>query len=283
MAGRGAAVRARARADAARRGGGGGAAGRPLPRHHRDPALRRCTARGRWRGPATGSITYDARGHGESDPAPAGEGYGYPQLVERPGAGGGGAGGRGALRPRRPLDGRPHRRRLRAAPSRAPGGAGRDRAGLRRRDRSRRRSPTGTASRRRWKPAASTASSPTSTREQGIDPRWRDSVLRFTRERMLAQRHPEALAQALREVPRSRPFELARGAAGARGPGAGRRQQRRRRPRPSLRGGRRLRRGAAAGTAGQRGARASRRSPGRAASSRRALAAFYAEALSSAR
>ncbi|HET7120325.1 MAG TPA: alpha/beta fold hydrolase [Solirubrobacterales bacterium] len=42
---------------------------------------------------------------------------------------------------------------------------------------------------------------------QGIDHRWRDSVLRFTRERMLLQRHPQALAQALREVPRSRPFE----------------------------------------------------------------------------
>ncbi len=26
-------------------------------------------------------ISYDARGHGESDPAPAGEGYGYPELV----------------------------------------------------------------------------------------------------------------------------------------------------------------------------------------------------------
>jgi pimeloyl-ACP methyl ester carboxylesterase len=43
--------------------------------------------------------------------------------------------------------------------------------------------------------------------EQGIDPRWRDSVLRFTRERLLLQRHPEALAEALREVPRSRPFD----------------------------------------------------------------------------
>ena len=27
-------------------------------------------------------ITYDARGHGESDPAPAGQSYGYPELVE---------------------------------------------------------------------------------------------------------------------------------------------------------------------------------------------------------
>ena len=32
-------------------------------------------------------------------------------------------------------------------------------------------------------------------------------MLRFTRERMLLHRHPQALARALREVPRSRPFE----------------------------------------------------------------------------
>ena len=60
-------------------------------------------------------IAYDARGHGESDPAPAGEGYGYPELVgdlERVVAS---RGGGGALRPRRALDGRPHRGRLRAA------------------------------------------------------------------------------------------------------------------------------------------------------------------------
>ncbi|HYC81437.1 MAG TPA: alpha/beta fold hydrolase, partial [Solirubrobacterales bacterium] len=28
------------------------------------------------------TVSYDARGHGESDPAPAGEGYGYPRLVD---------------------------------------------------------------------------------------------------------------------------------------------------------------------------------------------------------
>jgi pimeloyl-ACP methyl ester carboxylesterase len=43
-------------------------------------------------------------------------------------------------------------------------------------------------------------------REQGIDPAWRETVLGFTRERMLLHRHPEALAEALRQVPRSRPF-----------------------------------------------------------------------------
>ena len=41
---------------------------------------------------------------------------------------------------------------------------------------------------------------------QGIDTDWRDTVLRFTRARMELHRHPQALVQALREVPRSRPF-----------------------------------------------------------------------------
>ncbi|HET7485964.1 MAG TPA: alpha/beta hydrolase, partial [Solirubrobacterales bacterium] len=44
-------------------------------------------------------------------------------------------------------------------------------------------------------------------RFQEVDPAWRDSVLRFTRERMLRHRHLDAIVAALREVPRSRPFE----------------------------------------------------------------------------
>jgi pimeloyl-ACP methyl ester carboxylesterase len=43
--------------------------------------------------------------------------------------------------------------------------------------------------------------------DRGIDPRWRDAVLRFTRERMSAHLHLDAVARALREVPRSRPFD----------------------------------------------------------------------------
>jgi pimeloyl-ACP methyl ester carboxylesterase len=40
-----------------------------------------------------------------------------------------------------------------------------------------------------------------------VDSRWRETALRITRERMMLHRHPEAVAQALREVPRSIPFE----------------------------------------------------------------------------
>lgn len=151
-------------------------------------------------------IAYDARGHGESDPAPAGQGYGYPRL----------AGDLEALvaeqvgKSRFVLAG--HSMGAHTAISYA----------LRHSDRV----------------AGLVAIGPTYTgsiapeslaywdglagaleggriggfveyidREQGIDPAWRDSVLRFTRERMLRHRHLDALVAALREVPRSKPFE----------------------------------------------------------------------------
>jgi pimeloyl-ACP methyl ester carboxylesterase len=41
----------------------------------------------------------------------------------------------------------------------------------------------------------------------GLDPEWRDTLIRITRERLVTHRHPEAVAQAMREVPRDRPFE----------------------------------------------------------------------------
>jgi 3-oxoadipate enol-lactonase len=40
-----------------------------------------------------------------------------------------------------------------------------------------------------------------------VDPSWRETALRINRERMERHRHPEAVASALREVPRSLPFE----------------------------------------------------------------------------
>ncbi len=42
---------------------------------------------------------------------------------------------------------------------------------------------------------------------QGVNPEWRDTLIRITRERLLTHRHPEAVAQAMREVPRDAPFE----------------------------------------------------------------------------
>ena len=61
------------------------------------------------------------------------------------------------------------------------------------------RSPTGssgTASTAAWRPTI-----------DGLDPAWRETLLRIARDRVSRHRHPEALAEALREVPRSLPFE----------------------------------------------------------------------------
>lgn len=43
--------------------------------------------------------------------------------------------------------------------------------------------------------------------DQGLDPEWRETLVRIARERIGRHRHPAALAQALREVPRSIPFD----------------------------------------------------------------------------
>lgn len=151
-------------------------------------------------------VSYDARGHGESDPAPAEEGYGYPQLVgdlERVVATAVGEG-------RFVLAG--HSMGAHTAVAYA----------LRHPDRLAGLVVVG--------PAFTGESSADSLRywdglaaaleqggvggfvdyigaNQGIDSAWRDSVLRFTRERIGLHRHPEALVRALREVTRSRPFE----------------------------------------------------------------------------
>jgi 3-oxoadipate enol-lactonase len=151
-------------------------------------------------------VAYDARGHGESDPAPVGEGYGYPQLVddlesviaEEVGDG--------------PLVLAGHSMGAHTAVAyalRHPGRlAGLVVIGP---------SYLGTISAETldyWDGLAAALAADGIDgfvdyidRVQGIDQAWRDSVLRFTRERMLRHRHLEALAVALREVPRSRPFE----------------------------------------------------------------------------
>lgn len=42
--------------------------------------------------------------------------------------------------------------------------------------------------------------------EPSVPPQWRDTVLTVLRQRLARHEHPEAVADALREVPRSRPF-----------------------------------------------------------------------------
>jgi pimeloyl-ACP methyl ester carboxylesterase len=150
-------------------------------------------------------VSYDARGHGESDLAPPGEGYGYPRLVadleavvaetigeQRFLLAGHSMGAHTAA-----AYALAHPERLAGLALIGPVYAG----------------EIGETSLAYWDGLAAALERDGIDgfiayidREQGIDPRWRDSVLRFTRERLERQRHPEALVEALREVSRSRPF-----------------------------------------------------------------------------
>ncbi len=151
-------------------------------------------------------LAYDTRGHGESDSAPAGAGYGYAELVgdlervieeevgERPAVLVGHSMGAHtcvafALR---------HPGRVAGLVVIGPVYAG--------------EIPDGALA--YWDGLAAALEEgdldgflAEIDRIQGTDPAWRESVLRFTRERMLRHRHLDAVVRALREVPRSRPFE----------------------------------------------------------------------------
>jgi pimeloyl-ACP methyl ester carboxylesterase len=151
-------------------------------------------------------LTYDARGHGESGPAPVGEGYGYPRLIDdlervvaeqmgeqRFFLGGHSMGAHTAvgyaLR---------HPERLAGLAVIGPTYLGEIK-------------PESLAY---WDGLAAALEADGVDgfvayigERQGIDSRWRDSVLRFTRERMLRQGDLGALAEAVRQVPRSRPFD----------------------------------------------------------------------------
>jgi len=150
-------------------------------------------------------VAYDARGHGESDPAPAGEGYGYPaqvadleRLVDarlRPGErfllAGNSMGAQTAV-----AYALRHPERLAALVAIGPVFTG----------------AVEPASLAEWdRLAAALESGGVEAFVERIGAqqpaRWREAVTRFTRERMLLHRDLAALAQALREVPASRPFE----------------------------------------------------------------------------
>lgn len=164
-------------------------------------------------------IAYDARGHGESDPAGAEGGYGYPQLVgdldavveDQAGEGpvvlaGHSMGAHTAIaftlrHPQRVAGlvaiGPTYLGTPAPSPATSAGKGARVAAD----------------SLRYWDGLAE------ALEVGGIDgfvayiasaqpvaSAWRDSVLRFTRERMERHRHLGAIVRALREVPRSRPF-----------------------------------------------------------------------------
>lgn len=152
-------------------------------------------------------VSYDARGHGDSDPAPAGSGYGYPELAEDL---------RRVLAERCPGE-RPvlvgHSMGCHTAVAHALDHsdsvaalvlAGPVTLGL----------PASEETLAAWDRLADGLESggvdgfmAAYEADMKVDPGWRDTVLRINRERMERHRHPEAVAQALREVPRSLPFD----------------------------------------------------------------------------
>jgi pimeloyl-ACP methyl ester carboxylesterase len=150
-------------------------------------------------------VSYDARAHGESDPAPPGGSYGYPELVsdlervvaatverERFVLAGHSMGAHTAV-----AYALRHPERLAGLIVIGPVYVGEIRE----------------EALRYWDGLATALGEggvdgfvDYVDRNRQIDPPWRDAVLRFTRERMLLHRHLDALAVALREIPRSRPF-----------------------------------------------------------------------------
>jgi pimeloyl-ACP methyl ester carboxylesterase len=182
--------------------------GTPIVLCHGVTATRRSVVHGSRRLERGGHqvIGYDARGHGESDPAPAEQGYGYPRLVadlktviEAQ------AGGTPVVIAGHSMGAHTAIALALREPDLVAGlvviGPAYDGA-------------VEAESLRYWDGLAAALG------EDGIDgfvsyidrfqdtaPTWRDSVLRFTRERMERHRHLDAVVAALRDVPRSQPFE----------------------------------------------------------------------------
>lgn len=181
--------------------------GPPIVLCHGITATRRSVVHGSRRLERAGHtvVSYDARGHGESDPAPPGGGYGYPEMRGDLGAViGSEAGGGPVLLAGHSMGAHTAVGFAMENPDRVAGlvAIGPVYMGSIEDD-----------SLRYWDGLAAALEEDGIDgflayidRVQGIDPRWRDSVLRFTRERMERHRHPEALVAALRQVSRSRPF-----------------------------------------------------------------------------
>jgi 3-oxoadipate enol-lactonase len=149
-------------------------------------------------------VTYDARGHGMSDPAPAGEGYDYPRLVSDLEAvaeselgdepfvlAGHSMGAHTAIA--YALD---HGARLAGIVVIGPVHVGSI-------------DPEALATWDRLADALERGGVEgfMEAFDRNLDPRWRETVLRITRQRMGQHRHPTAVAQAIRELARSSPFE----------------------------------------------------------------------------
>lgn len=150
-------------------------------------------------------VSYDARGHGESDPAPQGQGYGYPEMVgDLEAVVAATLGGRSFVLVGHSMGAHTavayalrHPDHVAGLVAIGPVYSGEIPA----------------ESLAYWNGLAAALERggvdgflDHIDRHQGIDPAWRAAVLRFTRERMLLHRDRGAVVEALRQVPRSRPF-----------------------------------------------------------------------------
>jgi pimeloyl-ACP methyl ester carboxylesterase len=152
------------------------------------------------------AVAIDARGHGDSDPAPRGGGYSYAEMVSDLGAVlDASAGDAPAVLAGHSMGARTVTAFALAHPQRVAGlvAIGPAYPGV----------PTPDEALARWDELADGLESGgvdgflEAYEGQGLHPEWRDTLLRITRERLVTHRHPEAVAEAIRQVPRDVPFE----------------------------------------------------------------------------
>ena len=149
--------------------------------------------------------SYDARGHGASDPAPGGEGYGYEQLAADLGGVVEEVAGDGkVLLVGHSMGAHTIATWALANPERVAAAvvAGPASIGL--------EAPDDTLE--EWDELADGLEGGVEgfldvQLRQGLSPEWQEPIQRFTRARLKAHEHPDAVARALREVPRSVPFD----------------------------------------------------------------------------
>ena len=149
--------------------------------------------------------SYDARGHGTSDPAPGGEGYGYEHLAADLGAVvDEAAGDQPVLLAGHSMGAHTiatwalaNRERVAAVVFAGPASIGLE-------------APDDALE--EWDELAAGLGAGVEgfldvQLRQGLSPEWQEPIQRFTRARLKAHRHLDAVAEALREVPRSVPFD----------------------------------------------------------------------------
>ena len=151
------------------------------------------------------TIAYDARGHGVSDPAGAGEGYGYAELAaDATAVLDQLATGRRSVLAGHSMGAHTLAAAALADPERVAGIVVIGPTWL--------GTPLAAESLAYWDRLADGLASGgvdgfVEAYDHDLDPAWRETLLRISRDRLGLHRHPGAVAEALREVPRSQPFD----------------------------------------------------------------------------